>query len=167
MRSFNIVSRLSAALLLVLALSVEDAEAQTSFEIGPKVGYEVGDFESAFLGADVRIGTPALPVKVNPYFDYYFLENDNVSLSQFGANALYEFGIANQTFTPYAGAGLAISRFSYDNPNIDSSTDAGLNLIFGSRFGFGQIRPFAQAQVTVGSPDFFSLAGGILFRVGQ
>lgn len=165
MKRLMTASRLSVALLFIFALGIQRADAQATFEIGPKVGYEV-DRESAFLGADIRIGTPALPVKINPYFDYYFTEGDNLSLSQFGANALYEFGIANQTFTPYAGAGLAITRASYDRPDI-TETDAGLNLLFGARFGFGQVRPFAQAQVTVGSPDFVSLAGGVLFRLGQ
>lgn len=161
------VSRIFAGLLLVIAFTTQRAEAQTALEIGPRIGYEVDDWESLFLGADVRIDMAALPVAINPYFDYYFLDNDDVSLIQFGANALYHFGIANQAFTPYAGAGLALSRISYDIPGVDGDTEAGLNLLFGARFGFGQMRPFAQAQFTLGDADFFSIAGGLLFRLGQ
>lgn len=167
MNRFASVPHIFVGLLLILAISTERVEAQTSFELGPKIGYEVDDLESIFIGADARIGMAALPVTINPYFDYYFLDIDNVSLFQLGANALYEFGIANQMFTPYAGAGLAISRFSYDVSGVDSETEMGLNLLFGSTFGFGQMRPFVQAQITVGDADFFSVAGGLLFRLGN
>ncbi len=159
-------SRILAGLLLLLVFTTERADAQTSIEIGPRIGYEVDDWESLFLGADVRVGLAALPISINPYLDYYFLDSDNVSLMQFGANALYEFGIANQMFTPYGGAGLALSRISYDIPGVDGDTEVGLNLLFGARFGIGQLRPFAQAQFTLGDADFFSIAGGVLFRVG-
>lgn len=160
------IPHIIVALLLVFVVSSEKAKAQTTFELGPRIGYEVDDWESFFIGADARIGLAALPIAINPYFDYYFLDVDNVSLVQLGANALYEFGIMNQVFTPYAGAGLAISRISYDISGVDNDTEMGLNLLFGSRFGFGQMRPFVQAQFTLGDADFFSLAGGLLFRIG-
>lgn len=157
---------LLALLLAVVAFAPERAEAQ-AIEIGPRIGYEVDNWEALFVGAEARVSVAALPIRLNPYFDYYFLDDAgpiDQSLIQFGANALYEFGIANQAFTPYAGAGLAISRYSLGDA---SNSEAGLNLLFGSRFGFGNIRPFAQANITIGDYDFFSVQGGVLFPIGR
>lgn len=160
------LSIIAALAALVLVFSPQQADAQ-AIEIGPRIGYEVDDWDALFVGADARFGVGALPVRINPYFDYYFLDDAGPieqSLVQFGANALYEFGIANQAFTPYAGAGLAFSRYSWGD---NSNTEAGLNLLFGSRFGFGSVRPFIQANVTVGDYDFFSVQGGLLFPIGM
>ncbi|MFW5955366.1 MAG: outer membrane beta-barrel protein [Rhodothermales bacterium] len=161
------VSGVLAALLFVVAFGAEQSSAQTLLEIGPRIGYEVDQTESVFVGGDVRIGLMALPVIINPYFDYFFPSNEDVSLWQVGANALYTFGIDNQMFTPYAGAGLAITRQSVETAGDDiTSTEPGLNLLFGAQFGSGQMRPFAQAQISIGDFDMFAIAGGLLFHLG-
>lgn len=164
----RLVKGLAAAAIL-LSLSLGTAEAQTTIDVGPRIGYELDDVESLFIGVDSRFGIDALPILIAPYFDYYFPDGD-VTLFQLGVNAIYEFGIDNQAFTPYAGAGLAISRISWDYSDFgvnvsDSSTEPGLNLFAGATFGFGQMRPFAQVGLSLGDWDFFTIGGGLLFRV--
>lgn len=149
-------------LLLLFLIGASTAQAQTTFQIGPRVGYEIDDLEELFIGADARIMVAGLPVVINPTFDYYLV--DEGTLFQLSGNALYTFGINNQVFTPYAGAGVGLTRFSYEDFD---NTEVGLNVIGGAQFGFGNLRPFAQAQLTFGDVDIVTLGGGILFSLGQ
>ena len=155
-------------------------EAQTSVKIGPRLGIPVGDFADAtsiYLGADARITTDALPVVPNASFDYYFTDVDGYSLFAIDLNALYEFGVDNQVFVPYAGGGLGITRASVDSPSISfggqtfgggstSSTDVGLNIVGGARFPLGTVEPFAQLNATLGGDaDRLGITGGLLFSL--
>lgn len=157
------------AFLLALSLLVaEPAHAQstdapgTQIEVGPRVGFDVGDLEELFLGVDARINNARFPVTVQPALDVYFIEGG--SLVQLNLNALYDFEIEDTGFFPYAGGGLG---FSFVN-NGGSSSDVGLNLVGGARFASDNIfTPFAQAQFTIGDIDFFALSGGLLFRLGS
>lgn len=164
------MKKLGLLTLLALFLTAAPAaQAQTTFEIGPRVGYEIDDLEELFIGADVRIMVAGLPVVINPTFDYYLV--DVGSLLQLSGNALYTFGINNQVFTPYAGAGVGITRFSFDDEdipdNIDTSTtEFGLNVIGGATFSLGNLKPFAQAQLTFGDAELVTLGGGVLFSLG-
>jgi hypothetical protein len=160
-------SLLAASLFLVVGLmGAAPAQAQTDFRLGPRLGADFGDADAVFIGADARIDTPALPITINPAFDIYFV--DPGSLVAISGNALYSFGVANQVFDPYAGGGLGIYRRGFENAG--SSTDLGLNFIFGAEFSVGGVQPFAEAQV---SPVFFendtatlfSLKGGVLFNL--
>jgi hypothetical protein len=158
--------------LLILLVSPGEAQAQAVIEIGPRAGYDVGgDVEELFIGAEGRIGLASLPVLINPAFDYYFAE-ENVTIFQFSANALYEFGVDNQAFTPYAGAGIGFTRFSIDTGLDDtfgfdtSTTETGINLIGGAKFETGNLQPFVQAQITFGDVDLFTVGGGLLFGIG-
>lgn len=172
------LSTLSLLLALVLLVTPQQAEAQTTVELGPRLGFDLGDLEELFIGADARIASDALPVLINPSFDYYFVssgvEGVDVSAFTIDVNALYEFGVDNEAFTPYAGGGLGIVRFSSsvdDSPfgggGISASTtDVGLNLVGGAKFETGNLQPFAQAKINVGG-DFtlFGLMGGLLFSL--
>lgn len=172
MKHLTLCLALASTLLL---LDVGTAHAQTSFVIGPKVGYEIDIFEALAVGADLRIGTPSLPVMINPSFDYYFLDDNGFgdrSAYQITVNALYNFGFNNQVFTPYAGAGVAITRSSVETERgdveVSDATDVGANLVGGAVFGFGGLRPFVQAQLTVGGDvQPVTLAGGLLFAFGR
>lgn len=154
-----------AVACMMMLGSARTADAQV-FELGPRIGYEVDAWDALSIGADARLAMGALPVRINPYVDYYFTDDvgdRTTSLMQLGINALYEFGIANQAFTPYAGAGLAVTRW---NNGFTTDTNPGLNLIFGSKFGFGSVRPFVQGDITIGDRDFFNVRGGVLFPIG-
>lgn len=156
-------------LLLFVFVGVLPINAQgASIEIGPRAGIDVGgDLKDPFIGVEARIGTESLPVVINPVFDYYFV-GSGVTFMQISANALYDFDISNSQIEPYAGAGLGISRTSVDLGTFgsSSSTNVGLNLIGGAAFTAGNLKPFAQAQLTLGDANLFTLAGGLLFSVG-
>lgn len=111
-----------------------------------------------------------LPVVANGSFDYYLTDSDNVSYVAVDLNALYEFGVDNQSFTPYAGGGLAITRVSFDSDNqfvgSASDTEIGLNLAGGLRFMLNSVQPFAQLNATLGgNAQRLGLTGGILFTL--
>ncbi len=160
----------SLLLTFGLLFGAQRAQAQAQIQVGPRVGYELNDYEALSVGADVRISTLALPVQINPTFDYYFLDDSDfggvdVSLIQFAANALYQFGFNNQVFTPYAGPGLSYSRFSAEAGGFDGSeSDIGLNLVGGAEFGVGNLNAFAQAEFVVGGDaQPVKVVGGLLF----
>lgn len=176
------------ALLFVLTLGVQEASAQ--FSLGVRGGYNLDAFndngleEGAYtLGGEARFRLGSLPLIINPGAEYTFTSLDGVSAMQFDANVLYPFGIDNSVFTPYVGAGLGVTRVSTDTDLglfqiEDSQTDLGLNIIGGAAFGFGAIRPFAQARITLGEHlayinedgeggAGYALQAGILFNLGQ
>ncbi|MFQ5570629.1 MAG: outer membrane beta-barrel protein [Rhodothermales bacterium] len=166
------MNKMSVLVLLMGVFAVagmQDARAQTQIDFGPRIGFDIGgDLEEFFIGADGRVGVASLPVLFNGTFDFYFV--DNVDIFQFSINALYEFGISNEAFTPYVGGGIGISRISTDDDFgiFDrSTTDTGLNLIGGATFGFGNLKPFAQAQITFGDLDLFTVGGGLLFNLSR
>lgn len=150
---------------LALATGPQDAKAQANFQLGPRGGIGVGDVSDLFIGADARFGVGALPVRLNPTFDYYFFGGDTDDLFAVTINGLYDFSFNNQLFTPYTGAGLSIARMTHEVGNDE--TELGLNLLFGVAFETSpNWQPFAQAQFTVGSePDLFGIAGGVLFSL--
>lgn len=178
---------LTTVVLLGIGLSGPlTAQGQTSFKVGPRIGIPVGDVSDLggnfFFGADARVGSPALPVMINGSFDFYLtddIETGGEDLSQtifaVDINALYEFGIDNPAFTPYAGGGLAITRSSVEEVTVDtgfgtgtfgggSDTEVGLNLVGGARFPVGSFEPFAQLNATLGGDvQRFGITGGLLF----
>ncbi len=172
------MKKILTILALVAATTVGTASAQlTNVAIGPRAGYDF-DWESLFIGVDARAGFGTLPVSFSVTGDYFFLDDyasfgvdASQSLFKITANAIYEFGIDNQVFTPYAGAGLAISRWSVDVDtggfgNFDASdTSVGLNLLGGAYFGSGSLRPFAQLYLTTGDGSTIGVTGGVLFAL--
>src|SRR5690606_571425 len=102
-----------AALILGILLIGGMQTASAQIELGGRIGYDV-DVEELHIGAEARFRVESidLPIVFKPSLDYFFI--DNGSLFSIDANAIYEFGIDNQAFTPYAGAGLGIGRISYE-----------------------------------------------------
>lgn len=149
---------LFAAFFALALLVGRDAHAQN--QIGINVGYNL-DAEEFFAGAQFRAQPASLPVIINPSIETYFIEN--FTWLQIDINALYPFGIDNQAFTPYAGAGLGINFLKPENG--DSRTDAGLNLIAGATFGFNRIQPFAEARINIDDGTNVGLRGGVLFTL--
>ena len=158
---------------LFIGFGLEQAQAQ--IELGPRLGLDIaGDVEEFFLGADARFAVGGWPVLLNGVLDWYFVDDNflgatdvDASFLQLSFKALYEFGVDNETFTPYAGAGIGINRSSVSIGNVDdSNTELGVNIIGGATFGFGNLKPFAQAQLSFGDVELFTLAGGLLFSIG-
>lgn len=182
-------------LCLLLAIGLVRAmPADGQISLGARAGYNLDAFsdngaeEGAFmLGGEARLGLQELPIVLNPGVDYYLNGVDNTSVMQFDANVLYPISHNNVNFVPYVGAGLAVTRVTFD-PNTgligsllvdkSSETDVGANVIGGATFGLGAIRPFAQARITIGDHLAFmnrngdggpgySLMGGLLFTIGS
>jgi len=166
-----------ASVFLALAFVVPTStQAQTSVQLGPRLGLPLGDFSDAtslYFGADLRAHTDALPVVPNASFDYYLTDTDGFSVFAIDLNALYEFGVDNEAFTPYAGGGLAITRSSSDFTNpatgrtvSSSNSDVGLNIVGGARFPLESVEPFAQLNATLGGDgQRLGLTGGLLFNL--
>ncbi|QXD14894.1 hypothetical protein GQ464_015970 [Rhodocaloribacter litoris] len=152
-------------------LSVSNSLAQARIELGPRLGIDVGgDIEELFIGADARISVVTLPVLLNPVFDFYFTD-DPLTFWQLGLNVLYPLNAP--TIDLYVGGGLGINRTSVDADFGDfrnssaSDTSVGVNLIGGTTFNAGALKPFAQAQISLGDVDLFTLAVGLLFSLGN
>ncbi|MFO8100332.1 MAG: outer membrane beta-barrel protein [Salinibacter sp.] len=170
----------TATLLLAFGMVLPmSAQAQTDVSIGPRIGVPLGDMSDlegqVFFGADARINSEALPVVLSPSFDFYAFdapEGSDVSGFAIDLNAFYEFGIDNQAFTPYAGGGLGITRYSsvaedpgFGGQTAFETTEVGLNLVGGARFMLDPVEPFVQLNAKVGSDiDRLGIAGGILFN---
>ena len=172
------LTRYAFALLLLGLLAAPEALAQAQFKIGPRVTYDIDRFDAFAVGGDVRLSSVALPVDLKGSFDYFFNVDSgsssipDVKVWQADVNAIYSFFFDNQLFTPYAGAGVGITRVNneVDGDVIDideSTTKAGLNVLGGAVFGFGGLRPFVEARVTFGDFDSAALTGGLLFSLGN
>jgi hypothetical protein len=169
----RILTTLALLLSLGLVLGASPAQAQVGFKVGPRLGIDAsedvsGESGEIFLGADARISSAALPIVINPTFDWYFVD-DPLSFWSVSANALYPIGIDNAVFTPYFGGGVGLYNASIDGG--DSSTDFGLNAIFGAQFlDAAPVTPFVEAQYSPVFSDpenrnLFSVKGGLLVGI--
>lgn len=166
-------------LLLAVFLIPATVQAQTTVSIGPKAGFDLGDIEEPYIGADARIALEDFPVRINPKFDFYFAP-ENVTFFSIGVNGLFDFELDDSSVAPYAGGGLQIFRSSFDTPDefegipgfeveVDNSTtDFGLSGVGGAEFDLDGIRPFVQAELGIIFNEFdnltlFGISGGVLF----
>ncbi|MGI9174221.1 MAG: hypothetical protein ACR2GR_02725 [Rhodothermales bacterium] len=164
-------------LLLFFVLALCPATSHAQHAVGPHLGYNTGPLGGGgevFIGAAAHVNIASLPVVINPALDYYVGLN-GVTLLQVDANALYPFEVNSEKFSPYAGGGLAISYVSVEGEdfglsdfgieidNSYSNTDVGLNLVGGTFFNVGAIRPFAEARFTLGNGSALSLKSGVMF----
>ena len=178
MKRFYIL--LALLTLGLLALPSGNASAQ-SFTFGPHLIYDL-DVESLGVGAQARanVNLGGYALILNPSLEYYFMddgeifdENFSQSLMQLNVDLLYQFQGTEGTFSPYAGAGLAIARYSYDYdaPGLDlddSNTDTGLNLIAGATMNAqGSFQPFGQAYLTVGDGTRIGVKVGVMIGGGS
>lgn len=166
--------------------------SSAQFRLGAQGGYNLDAFNDngveegvLFLGGQAQFGLGSIPLILSPSVDYFFNGIDDVTVFQFNADALLTFGVDNTVFTPYAGAGLAVTRVSLDAdvPLLGDlisgeETNYGLNLIGGAMFGEGPVQPFIQARITLGDHlayinddgekgPGYALMAGLLFTVGK
>lgn len=151
-----------------------EREQQTDFQLGPRVGMDLGDVTEPYLGLDARITTSSLAsFVVNPTFDY-FLSGEEEGLWALSGNLLYPFGADDQSVSFYAGAGLGIYRFSTDREDPDTpfregSADVGVNFLLGTMLDSqSPFVPFGEFQFTPlladPSPTLFGFKAGLLIR---
>lgn len=154
-----------AAVLGVVTLGVEEAQAQVSF--GAQASY--ADDMDFGIGARLYAGLPFTGVEFVGTFDYFFPSVDGYNYLEVNANALFSLPVANMpAFRPYVGGGLNIARLSMDVPDAlqqlgadDSDTELGLNVIGGAEFGIGRFKPFAELRAQISGGEQFVLSGGI------
>lgn len=160
--SLDIMNRymLIAAILATFSFGARETLAQNTNSVGVNVGYNL-EAEELFAGGQARFALPTFPVIINPSLETYFIED--VTWLQIDLNVLYPFGTNNTTFTPYAGAGLGVNYLKAED--LDSRTEAGLNLIAGANFGFGRLRPFAEARINLDDGTNVGIRGGLLIGI--
>lgn len=182
MKRFVLLAIVSLFLAASLPLTAQaQMESGSEFKVGPRATValnDISDFGGDFaIGGDVRYDlseSSGYPIQLSGAFDFYFVEDRTVGTlpGQSGGsdasaftvdlNGLYVFQTEG-ALSPYAGAGLGIVRTSVSSL---SDTDIGLNLAGGAEFDAGSLRPFAQAQFSLGG-DFtrFGITGGVLFAL--
>ena len=163
------------ALVLALLGSGSYARADVGVEAGGRIGVDFEDDQDLFVGADLRLKFAASPLTINPTFDYFFVGGD--SLYQLGANALYAPTLATPLYGPYVGIGFAVARFAKEEPagmpgqpvggEDNEGIRGGLNLIAGMRIDLPVLKPYAQAMVSTGDIDTYTLSLGILTDFGR
>jgi hypothetical protein len=154
------VRAVAVALVLLGGVSVA-AEAQAGpMQFGPRIGYNF-DAEEFSIGAHL-IKPLTSAIAIYPSFDYYMVDAGTL----FGINADLRYQMpADNLQWLYLGAGLGITRFSYEG---FSNTDTGLNLIGGFQpAGRGRIKPFAEARLGIGDGSSFAVFGGISIPLGN
>ena len=179
------------SLLLLLGLMLTpSAQAQVSLEVDfiPFVGYggkvpnQVADEGSMSIGAQAHLGLRGLgraSIKLNPVADVYLIQSDASGL-ELSLNLLLALGSTETAVNPWIGIGGKLARVSGTDPQAQlfEGSDIGLNLIAGSAFGAGNIRPFAQVWYTLGDIGLYleenfgptggtslGFQGGIAFRL--
>lgn len=179
-----------STLLLLLALTAAPAQSQ-SFEIDlmPQVGYggrvpnQVADRGSMSVGAQVHLlfRVSQLQLMLNPVFDYYLIDADASGLEA-NVNLKLGLGSVETVLNPWVGIGGKLARVNGNDAqaNLVESTDFGLNLVAGSAFGAGRIRPFAEVWYTIGDINLYleenfgdpgansiGFHGGLSFRISD
>jgi opacity protein-like surface antigen len=160
---------LALALAVLGALHPGTAQAQVSF--GPQV--VLVDFDDLAVGARVDFGLgKALGIEEGVFQslfgtvngNYVFLEGDVTNLI-FNVNGAITFEV-DAPITPYAGAGINISRWSISEDVLGrtfSDTNSGLNLLGGLFFDLGGIPAFGELQYSTTGSGYISLSFGVLF----
>jgi hypothetical protein len=154
------IRAVAVGLALLVGVSAA-AEAQSGpMQFGPRVGYNF-DAEEFSIGAHL-IKPLTSAIAIYPSFDYFLVDAGTL----FGINAdlRYQMPAENLQWL-YLGAGLGITRFSYEG---FSNTDTGLNLIGGFQpVGTSRIKPFAEARLGIGDGSSFAVFGGISIPLGN
>lgn len=133
------------------------AQAQARSHLGPQLGYNF-DYEALVLGG--QFSAPIGPrLEVYPSFNYFFV--DVGSVWAINLDLKYRLPIENPNWL-YVGGGLNVARAEAGGV---SDTDAAVNLIAGVETRTGNIHPFGEFRLTVGSGSTVQLVGGLNFTL--
>jgi hypothetical protein len=145
--------------------------------VGPFIAFH----DDADLGFGAFVGVPMASIHEDLSFvgDFgYFFPGDqgfdgvDVDYWELNANGLFKFPLADQSFTPWALAGLNIANgsvgvdFGEFGSGSSSDTEIGLNVGGGVTFGDGPMAPFAGAKFELGGGEGAVIFGGLSFIVG-
>lgn len=163
--------------LLALALFLAAPVAHGQIALMPYTGYDF-DAENVLVGAGVEVGLPiAAPVglSLRPSGEIVLSKDIDIagraftqSIGQANLDVIAKLGTPG--IQPYVGAGLAV-RFillgTSDDDAVEGDQDVeeanvGANLLGGVLFGgFGPVRPFVQARLTVSDGSAFAVLAGL------
>jgi hypothetical protein len=145
--------------LAAAALSLQLA-SPSPVGAGDLVGLRVGFYtsvEEPFVGFELLLPIGGR-VYLNPNVEYVFLEDP--TYLTFNADFHYDFPTRGRTYA-WAGAGLGVLYANPEGP-AGSSSDLGLNLIFGVGFK-GDVVPYFQAKLIFSDDTEFVLGFGLRF----
>lgn len=177
------MKRTTAALLAIgLAVFANAGRVEAQARFGANVSW--ADDSDIGLGARVGFGLGDLTrkhrIEGQATFDFFFPEGGDVW--EITGNGIYRLSPSG-TVAPYLGAGLGYAHYSSNYTALtgnrrgsfrplfnvaqlasSSSGDFFLNLLGGIRFKpAGNIQPFAEARLEVGSGSQLVLTGGVFF----
>lgn len=142
-----------SALFLCLALAAPKPVAAMSVVEPIAFGSWRTDPNTVSLGGGAAVGV--LSFDVVPTFEYVFEEGaTDWALNVDGHLPV----LALPVVALYMGAGVA--TYSHAPDHGDSSSDFGVNLLFGAKASLGRLKPFGEIKYTTAGPD------GITFTVG-
>lgn len=181
MKKILVMVAVVAMALVVGSGSVLAADSMFGpFKVGAEVGFSTSGSRNYAGNSAFGLGPRAefdmkdiigLPISAEASFDWFFLSGDSgysVTMFETNLNALYALPLPiPEMFGVYAGAGLNVTHFKVSNDNVnfsDSTNDAHLNIIAGSKFNLGMMfTPFVETKFELGSYNRFALMGGVLF----
>ena len=113
-------------------------------EFGPRIGISSTP-DQIVLGGQVQFPEFAPHLTVDPNVEIGFLDHQTVVA--LNADFFYHFALQGSVWAPYAGMGLGIAIYQFDDPRLTSDTVTGANLVLGAgvptrsgnRF-FGELR---------------------------
>lgn len=163
--------------LLALTLFLVAPVAHAQIALMPYAGYDF-DAENVLVGVGAEVGLPvAAPVglSLRPSGEIVLSKDIDIAGRTFTqsigqANLDVIAKLSTPGFQPYAGAGLAVRFVSLDTSDDDAvegdqdvaETNVGANLLGGVLLsGFGPVRPFVQARLTVGDGSAFAVLAGL------
>lgn len=168
------------ALLVAFALPFTAPKAQAQFVLTPYLGYNIEDGFGFLVGIGGEFVAPFdinnLDLSIAPSAEYVFTDADGVSYFQINGDVIAKFAPSG-SIAPFAGAGLAIGFFSFDEVDVGfgqtvgggSETEIGINVLGGVTFpgalAFGD--PYVQGRLTLIEGSAISLIGGLRIPLGQ
>jgi hypothetical protein len=163
--------------LLALAFCLAAPAAHAQVALLPYAGYDF-DAENLLIGAGVEVSLPvAAPVglSVRPSGEIVLSKDIDIagrtftqSIGQANLDVVAKLGAPG--IQPYVGAGLAVRVVVLDTSDDDAvegdqgveEANVGANLLGGVLFGgFGPVRPFVQARLTVSDGGAFAVLAGL------
>lgn len=153
------LARIGASSATMMVLAAASAGAQASTHLGMRIGYNF-DTEEVLLSANLTVPMTSR-TEFYPSIDIYMPDRGNRIGFNGDVKVLFPTTAGPQL---YAGGGLGIVN---RNDGDFSSTDLGVNLLFGLESRTGWIHPFAEGRVLIHDRSQFQLIGGINLTLGQ
>ncbi len=161
------MSRRLVALTLAALLVPAAAHAAGSFSTwGPHLGFSTDPSQVVF-GGQLEMGNVAPQIDFVPGVDVGF--GDSITLVSLNGDFRYRIVVPGATWQPYAGAGVAVHFYSWDQNVIGSNgngTKAGGSLLFGADVPTkAGSRFFVEGKIALGDGPTFKVTAGWNFKM--